>query len=65
MTVSRSVLFRMKNYVDKVIEKIKMHILYSVTFLQGSCCLWGIMEKYGTVREGTDINMIRHMWIAC
>jgi len=39
MIVSRSVLFRMKNYLDKVKEKIKMHILYSVTFFQGSCHL--------------------------
>jgi len=39
----------MKNYLDKVVEKIKMHILYSVTFFQESYCLWGNVEKYGTV----------------
>ena len=51
MIVSRSVLFRMKNYLDKVVEKIKMHILYTVTFFpQESYRLWGNVEKYGTVR---------------
>jgi hypothetical protein len=49
----------MKNYLDKVVGKIKMHILYSVTFFfQESCRLGGNVEKYGTVREATDINII-------
>ena len=32
MTISRSILLRMRNFSDKDVEKIKTHILYSVTF---------------------------------
>jgi len=28
----------------KVVEKIKAHIMYSVTFFFLSCCLWDNME---------------------
>jgi hypothetical protein len=33
MFISRSVLLRMRNVYDKFVEKIKTHILFSVTFL--------------------------------
>jgi hypothetical protein len=32
----------------KVVEKIKRHILCSVTFSQKSYCLWDNVEKYCT-----------------
>jgi hypothetical protein len=43
MTVSCQMFLRMTNVSDKVIEKIKIHILYSVTFLQ-KLCLFEIMS---------------------
>jgi hypothetical protein len=30
-----------------------------------SCRLWDNVEKYGTAREPTDDNIIRHMRFAC
>jgi len=35
-----SLLLRMRNVSDKIIEKIKTHILHSVTFFWNLCCLW-------------------------
>jgi hypothetical protein len=37
----------------KVVEEIKINILYSVTFFQKACRLWDI-EKYGEAREVAD-----------
>ena len=34
-------------FQTKVVEKIKAHILCSVTFLRKSCRLWDSVEKYG------------------
>ena len=35
----------------KLVDKIKAHILYSVTFSWKSCRLWDNVEKYGGARE--------------
>jgi hypothetical protein len=35
----------------KVVEKIKTHILCSVTLFRKSCRLWDNVEKYGTARQ--------------
>jgi len=35
----------MRNVSDKFVEKIKTHILCSVTFLWKSCRLWDNVEK--------------------
>jgi hypothetical protein len=35
----------------KVVQKIKTHILCSVTFYRKSCRLWDNVEKYGGDRE--------------
>jgi hypothetical protein len=40
MTISRLILLRLRNVSSKCVEKIKVHILCSVTFLRKSCCLW-------------------------
>jgi hypothetical protein len=37
----------------KVVDKIKIHILYLITFLQKSCRLWDNVEKYGGAVEAT------------
>jgi hypothetical protein len=52
-------------FQTKVVEKIKTHILYSITFSQKSCRLWDNVEKYGTARQATDDNIIRRMRFAC
>jgi hypothetical protein len=49
----------------KVIEKIKTHILCSITFFRKSCRLWDNVEKYGRCRQATDGNIIRRMRFAC
>ena len=41
----------------KVVEKIKTHILFSVTFFRKSCRLWDNVEKCGWAREAADDNM--------
>ena len=41
----------------KVVQKIKTHILCSVTFLRKSCRLWDNVEKYNRVGQATDDNM--------
>ena len=48
----------------KVVEKIKTHILSSVTFFQKLRHLWDV-EKCGRMREAADDNVIWHMRFAC
>ena len=55
--VFRSVILRMRNVTDKVVEKIKTHILCSVTFLFKSCTLWDNVEKHCRAKQATDANM--------
>jgi hypothetical protein len=52
-------------FQTKVIQKIKTHILCSITFSRKSCRLWDIVEKYGTARQTTDDNIIRRMRFTC
>jgi hypothetical protein len=49
----------------KFVEKIKTHILSSVTFIRKSCCLWDNVEKYARTRQSTDDNVIRRMRSGC
>jgi preprotein translocase subunit Sec63 len=43
--ISLSALLRMRNVSNRIIEKIKTHILCSVTSFRTLCCLWDIVEK--------------------
>jgi hypothetical protein len=52
-------------FQTKVVEKIKTHILCSITFFLKSCCLWDNVEKYVTARQATDDNIIRRMRFEC
>jgi hypothetical protein len=52
-------------FQTKVVEKIKAHILCSITFSRKSWRLWDNVEKYGTARQVTDNNIIRRMRFAC
>jgi hypothetical protein len=49
----------------KVVEKIKTHILCSITFSRKSFRLWDNVEKYGRARQTTDDNITRRMRFAC
>ena len=44
-------------FQTKFVEKIKTHILYSVTFFRKSCRLWENVEKYCTAGQATDENI--------
>jgi hypothetical protein len=48
---------RMRNVSHKVADKIKKHILCSITFSK-IVPLWDNVEKYGKVRQATDGNII-------
>ena len=37
----------MRNVSDRVVEKIKTHILCLIAFFYKLCCLWYNVEKYG------------------
>jgi hypothetical protein len=42
-------------FQTKFVEKMKTRILYSVTFSRKSCRLRNNVEKYGSVRQVTDV----------
>ena len=54
MVTSHWILYRMKYVLDIVLEKVKRHILCSVTFFRTSCLLWNNVEKYGGAREAVE-----------
>jgi hypothetical protein len=56
LTVSRSVLLITRHVSDKIVEKIKTHILCFITFFWKSCCFWDNVEKYG--RTGQAYSML-------
>ena len=45
MIICRSILLRMGNVSDKVVEKMKAHILCSVTFLPENRAIYEMMWK--------------------
>jgi len=55
----------MRNVLDRVVEKIIMHILCSITFFCKLCHLWDNVKKYGRAMQATDVNTIWCMHIAC
>ena len=54
--VSRSFLLRMKNISDRVVDRTKTHILYSITCFRKSFLLWDKVEKYCGHGQTTDDN---------
>jgi len=48
----------------KVVEKIKTHILYSVTVFRKPSCLWDNVEKYGRAGQATDDRTGPRMFLA-
>ena len=58
MIISRSVVLRMINVFDKVVDKIKTRILCSINFsFWKSCRLWDNVEKYFRAGQATDDNV--------
>ena len=57
LIITRWILLRMRNVLDKIIEKIKTTILWSIAFCRISCHLWYHVEKYCTAGQATDHNM--------
>jgi hypothetical protein len=49
-------------FQTKVVDKIKTHILCSVTSFRKSYRLWDNVEKYGTARQATDDNTYNTAW---
>jgi len=45
-------------FQTKLVEKIKTHILYSITFFFKACRLWNNGEKYCRARQATDDSMV-------
>jgi len=45
--------------INVAVEKIKTHVLCSITFSPKSCLLWDKVEKYCRVGQATDDNMAR------
>jgi hypothetical protein len=51
MTILAQFFLGWEMFQRKVADKIKIHILRSVTLFQKSCCLWGNVEKCGGARD--------------
>jgi hypothetical protein len=54
----------MRNFLDKVLEKIKTQILCRIFFFRKSWRLWDV-EKYDTVRRDTDDNITQRKNFSC
>jgi hypothetical protein len=66
MIISHRTLLGLRNISDKIVEKIKIHILCLITFFfRKSCHLWDSVEKYSIAVQITDDNIIRRTRIAC
>jgi len=48
-----------------VVEKVKIHVEWSVTFFRKSCPLWDNVEKYGRARQTTNNNIKRCINLTC
>jgi len=66
LIISRSVLLRMRNVSDKILENIKALILCLITFIRKSCHLWYNWGKYCTAGQTTDdiTAQERGIWIS-
>jgi len=63
--ISHPFILRMRNASDKIIEKMKTHILCSVTFSPKLYSLWDNLEKYDTARQATDNKIMWSGHFAC
>ena len=54
MIISAHFFLEWEIFRTKIVEKIKTHILYSLTFLRKSCLLWDNVEKLCRTGRATD-----------
>jgi len=52
------ILLKWEIFQTKVVDKIKIHILYSVSSSRKSCKLWDNVEKYAWAIQDTDDDII-------
>jgi len=52
-------------FQTKIVDKIKIHILFCNNLFKKSNRLWNNVEKFGRARQATDDNIIRRMHFAC
>ena len=57
MVTARWILLRMRNVSDKVLQKIKTHILCSINPFRESCISWNHTENSCRAGQATDDNM--------
>jgi hypothetical protein len=60
LITSHSILLRMRNVSDKIVEEIKTQILCSITFLRKSCLYEIMWKKYERARQATDANTVHN-----
>jgi hypothetical protein len=66
MKISRVIILRMTDISDKAVERIKHTFkFHTFFFLRKLCCLSDNIVKYGSVRQGTDFNILRGIRFAC
>jgi hypothetical protein len=65
MIITRWIIFRFRNVLGKIIEKIKTHIFCSIIFSRKSYRLCDNVKIYSRDSHATYDNIIRHMRIAC
>jgi hypothetical protein len=54
MIMSGSILFRIRNILEEFVEKIKTHVLHSITFSRRPCRLRDSAQQYDGLGQATD-----------
>jgi hypothetical protein len=62
--ISRRILLRMRNISENIVEEIKTHILFSITFFEKRA-VYDIMWNNMVQPDRPHDNIIRRMRIAC
>jgi hypothetical protein len=52
-------------FQTEFVNKIKTHILCSITYFRKSCRLWDNVKKYSRAGQATDYYILRRMRFAC
>jgi len=65
MTISRSVILRMREVWEEVVEKMNTHMLVLIMFSQKSFRLWGNVEKSSRAGLEIDGDVIQQMHFEC
>ena len=64
--ISHRIFLKMRNVLDRFLEKIKTHILCSITFFpENRAACERMWKKYGIAKQATDDNIIQRMRFAC